>query len=150
MQDGEPFLAGTARPVVARMSAATAAQAGTADGGKVTVATARGSLTLPVEVAVMQDRVVWLPTRSAGSEIRRELAAYGHGLAGKPEVVGLNKIDAMASEDVARKCRALARAAGKGATVLPLSGVSGQGVPEIVNALLAAIDAAREDTLVEA
>jgi NADH-quinone oxidoreductase subunit G len=78
MQDGEPFLAGTARPVVARMSAATAAQAGTSDGGKVTVATARGSLTLPVEVAVMADRVVWLPTRSAGSEIRRELAA-GHG-----------------------------------------------------------------------
>ena len=78
MQDGEPFLAGTARPVVARMSAATAAQAGTSDGGKVTVATARGSLTLPVEVAVMPDRVVWLPTRSAGCEIRRELAA-GHG-----------------------------------------------------------------------
>jgi NADH-quinone oxidoreductase subunit G len=78
MQDGEPFLAGTARPVVARMSAATAAEAGTSDGGKVTVANARGSLTLPVEVAVMPDRVVWLPTRSAGSEIRRELAA-GHG-----------------------------------------------------------------------
>jgi NADH-quinone oxidoreductase subunit G len=78
MQDGEPFLAGTARPVVARMSAATAAQAGTSDGGKVAVATARGSLTLPVEVAVMPDRVVWLPTRSAGSEVRRELAA-GHG-----------------------------------------------------------------------
>ena len=78
MQDGEPFLAGTARPVVARMSAATAAEAGTADGGKVTVATTRGSLTLPVEVAVMPDRVVWLPTRSAGSEIRRELAA-GYG-----------------------------------------------------------------------
>jgi NADH-quinone oxidoreductase subunit G len=78
MQDGEPFLAGTARPVVARMSGATAAEAGTSDGGKVTVANARGSLTLPVEVAVMPDRVVWLPTRSAGSEIRRELAA-GHG-----------------------------------------------------------------------
>jgi NADH-quinone oxidoreductase subunit G len=78
MQDGEPFLAGTARPVVARMSAATAAEAGTADGGKVAVATTRGSLTLPVEVAVMPDRVVWLPTRSAGSEIRRELAA-GYG-----------------------------------------------------------------------
>jgi NADH-quinone oxidoreductase subunit G len=78
MQDGEPFLAGTARPAVASMSAATAAEAGTSDGGKVSVATARGSLTLPVEVAVMPDRVVWLPTRSAGSEIRRELVA-GHG-----------------------------------------------------------------------
>ncbi|HUY51573.1 MAG TPA: NADH-quinone oxidoreductase subunit G [Streptosporangiaceae bacterium] len=78
MQDGEPFLAGTARPVVARMSAATAAQAGTADGGKVTVATERGSLTAGVEVAVMPDRVVWLPAHSEGCEIRRELGA-GHG-----------------------------------------------------------------------
>ena len=39
MQDGEPNLAGTARAAVARMSAATAAEAGAADGGKVTVAT---------------------------------------------------------------------------------------------------------------
>src|SRR5690349_19106668 len=37
MQDGEPALAGTARPVVARISAATAAEAGVADGDKVTV-----------------------------------------------------------------------------------------------------------------
>ncbi len=50
MQDGEPSLAGTARPVVARMSAATAAEAGVADGDKVTVATGRGSVTVPVEV----------------------------------------------------------------------------------------------------
>ncbi len=47
MQDGEPSLAGTARPVVARMSAATAAEAGAADGDKVTVATGRGSVTVP-------------------------------------------------------------------------------------------------------
>jgi NADH-quinone oxidoreductase subunit G len=78
MQDGEPYLAGTARPVVARMSAPTAAQAGTADGGKVTVATGRGSLTLPVEVAEMPDGVVWLPTRSDGCDVRRDLGA-GHG-----------------------------------------------------------------------
>ncbi|HEY1624747.1 MAG TPA: NADH-quinone oxidoreductase subunit G, partial [Streptosporangiaceae bacterium] len=61
MQDGEPFLAGTARPAVARMSAATAAQAGLADGDKVTLATARGSVTLPVEVTTMVDNVVWAP-----------------------------------------------------------------------------------------
>ena len=78
MQDGEPFLAGTARPVVARMSAPTAAQAGVADGGKVTVATDRGSLTLPVEVTEMADQVVWLPAHSDGSQVRRELGA-GHG-----------------------------------------------------------------------
>jgi NADH-quinone oxidoreductase subunit G len=61
MQDGEPSLAGTARPVVARMSAATAAEAGVADGDKVTVASDRGSVTVPVEVGPMADHVVWLP-----------------------------------------------------------------------------------------
>ena len=61
MQDGEPSLAGTARPVVARMSAATAAEAGVADGDKVTIATDRGSVTVPVDVVPMADRVVWLP-----------------------------------------------------------------------------------------
>ena len=87
MQDGEPALAGTARPVVARMSAATAAEAGAADGDKVTVATDRGSVTVPVEIVPMADHVVWLPsaglpqaarTEHAGSTIRAELGA-GHG-----------------------------------------------------------------------
>jgi NADH-quinone oxidoreductase subunit G len=78
LQDGEPNLAGTARPAVARMSAATAAEAGVAENGKVTVATERGSVTVPVETADMPDRVVWLPTNSAGCPVRRELGA-GHG-----------------------------------------------------------------------
>jgi NADH-quinone oxidoreductase subunit G len=66
MQDGEAALAGTARPAVARMSAATAAEAGVADGDKVTVATERGSVTVPVEVAPMADHVVWLPAAGLG------------------------------------------------------------------------------------
>jgi NADH-quinone oxidoreductase subunit G len=90
MQDGEPSLAGTARPVVARVSAATAAQAGLADGDKVTVATDQGSVTVPVEVVSMADHVVWLPGAGlnpgtagpaavpGGSTIRAELGA-GHG-----------------------------------------------------------------------
>ena len=78
MQDGEPYLAGTARQPAARMSAATAAEAGTGDGGKVTVATAAGSVTVGVEVTDMPDRVVWLPANAAGCAARRELAA-GHG-----------------------------------------------------------------------
>src|SRR5665213_1888953 len=82
--------------------------------------------------------------------IRRELSAYGHGLAGKPEVIGLNKIDAIDPDEVKRKSRALARAAGSGAAVLPLSGVSGAGVSEVLGALLAAIEAEREGALVEA
>jgi NADH-quinone oxidoreductase subunit G len=78
LQDGEPNLAGTARAAVARMSAATAAEAGTADGGKITVATSHGAITVPVEIADMPDRVVWLPSNSAGSAVRRHLGA-GHG-----------------------------------------------------------------------
>jgi NADH-quinone oxidoreductase subunit G len=78
MQDGEPNLAGTARAAVARMSAATAAEIGTADGGKATVATGHGAVTVPVEIADMPDRVVWLPTNSAGSTVRSELrVGYG-------------------------------------------------------------------------
>ena len=71
MQDGEPSLAGTARPVVARMSAATAAEAGVADGDKVTVATDRGSVTVPVEVVPMADHVVWLPAAGLPGRARR-------------------------------------------------------------------------------
>jgi NADH-quinone oxidoreductase subunit G len=78
MQDGEPNLAGTARSAVARMSAATAAEVGVGDGGKVTVATEHGAITVPAEIADMPDRVVWLPTNSAGSAVRARLAA-GHG-----------------------------------------------------------------------
>ncbi len=78
MQDGEPNLAGTARPAVARMSAATAAEAGVTAGAKVSVATSRGAISVPVEITAMPDRVVWLPTNSAGCPVRRDLAA-GHG-----------------------------------------------------------------------
>ena len=69
------FLAGTARPVVARMSAATAGEAGVADGGKVVVSTAAGAVTADVRVTDMPDRVVWLPANSAGCAVRRELGA---------------------------------------------------------------------------
>jgi NADH-quinone oxidoreductase subunit G len=78
MQDGEPHLAGTARAPVARMSAATAAEAGVTDGAKVTVSTSRGAITVPAEITVMPDRVVWLPTNSAACAVRSQLGA-GHG-----------------------------------------------------------------------
>jgi len=78
MQDGEPNLAGTARAAVAKMSEATAAEAGVATGAKVTVSTRQGSITVPVEITVMPDRVVWLPSNSIGCAVRRQLGA-GHG-----------------------------------------------------------------------
>ncbi|RBM21273.1 NADH-quinone oxidoreductase subunit G [Prauserella sp. PE36] len=74
LQVDEPHLAGTARPVVARMSAATAEGLN----GHVTVSTDRGSITLPIEVADLPDGVVWLPGNSPGSKVRATLGA-GHG-----------------------------------------------------------------------
>ncbi|MHB1595510.1 MAG: molybdopterin-dependent oxidoreductase, partial [Streptosporangiaceae bacterium] len=78
MQDGEPYLADTARPAAAVMSAATAAEAETAAGRTVTVTTGHGTVILPVQTADMPDRVVWLPAHSPGCEVRRSLGA-GHG-----------------------------------------------------------------------
>ena len=69
--------------------------------------------------------------------IRQELAAYGHGLTDKPEIVGLNKIDALDGEAVKAKLRKLRRAAERGAVVLPMSGATGAGVPEVLAALFA-------------
>ena len=76
--------------------------------------------------------------------IRHELAGYGHGLAEKPEIIGLNKIDAIEPAEVQKKRRALARTARPGTPVLPLSGVSGAGLPELLSALARTIEGARE------
>ncbi|MDQ2852625.1 NADH-quinone oxidoreductase subunit G [Dermatophilaceae bacterium Sec6.4] len=73
MQDGEPFLAGTAPISQARISAATAAAVGVQDGGQLTVSTRSGAITAPVVVTDMPDHVVWLPTNSAGSAVRSTL-----------------------------------------------------------------------------
>ena len=76
--------------------------------------------------------------------IREELALYGHGLSAKPEIVGLNKIDAIDSEAVNAKYRELRKAAGVDTPVLPLAGATGAGVPEVLEAVLAAISGTRE------
>ena len=73
LQDGEPYLAGTARTPVLRLSAGTAAEINAADGDAVTVSTSRGSITLPLTITDMPDRVVWLPLNSPGSAVHRQL-----------------------------------------------------------------------------
>jgi len=80
MQEGEPHLAATARPVVARMSTATAAAAGVVD--IVTVTGPGGSVTIPVEIGDADgdvdgvvDGVVWLPSNSPGCRVRIDLGA---------------------------------------------------------------------------
>jgi GTP-binding protein len=73
--------------------------------------------------------------------VRDELVSYGGGLAEKPEIVALNKADAMSPRELSARRGALARASGH--PVLVVSGVSGQGVPEVLRALQAAVDASR-------
>ncbi len=65
--------------------------------------------------------------------IREELAGYGHGLAEKPEVVVLNKLDAMTPQARSSRLKALERAAGR--RVHLMSGATGEGVPEILRIL---------------
>jgi NADH-quinone oxidoreductase subunit G len=74
-QDGEPYLAGTAHRAVVRLSAATAAEIGATDAAQVTVSTTTGSITLPLVVTDMPDRVAWLPSNSRGSAVRSSLGA---------------------------------------------------------------------------
>jgi len=71
---------------------------------------------------------------AAYRSVRDELEAYGQGLAGKPELVALNKIDALTAEQTEAKARDLALAAGR--EVASISGVSGGGVREVLRTLL--------------
>lgn len=73
--------------------------------------------------------------------VRRELEAYGGGLADKPEIVALNKIDALSATELSAAKRKLARAAGR--TPLLISAAAGTGVRAALAALLHTIDAHR-------
>jgi NADH-quinone oxidoreductase subunit G len=83
MQDGEPFLAGTAPATIARVSAATAQSFGLEDGDAVEVSTESGSIVLPVAVTEgMVDHVVWMPTNSAGAPVRSALGVDSGAVVG--------------------------------------------------------------------
>ena len=69
--------------------------------------------------------------------IRGELDAYGQGLADKPEIVALNKIDALSPAERSRKRAALEKASGR--DVLLLSGVTGEGAEDVLRALASVI-----------
>jgi len=73
LQVAEPFLAGTAKSPVARISAATAARVGVAEGDLLEIATQVGSITLPVAFTEILDDVVWLPLKSVGSFVHSDL-----------------------------------------------------------------------------
>ncbi|MGB5559625.1 MAG: GTPase ObgE [Paracoccaceae bacterium] len=70
-----------------------------------------------------------------------ELDAYGAGLADKPRVTVLNKIDALDAKEIEKKRKILEKASG--GPVMAMSGVSGDGVQDVLRALRARIDANR-------
>jgi GTP-binding protein len=69
--------------------------------------------------------------------VRGELGAYGGGLAEKPELIALNKTDAMTPREISSRRAALARASGQ--DVHLVSGATGHGVPELLRAVQDAI-----------
>jgi GTP-binding protein len=73
--------------------------------------------------------------------VREEIEAYGAGLEDKPEVLALSKADAVPKDELKKKARALKKVAG----VAPLivSAATGEGVQEVLHALVRKIEAVR-------
>jgi GTP-binding protein len=69
--------------------------------------------------------------------VRSELDAYGADLVDKPEIVALNKIDALDPKDVTKLAKKLAKASGQ--EPLLLSGAAGTGVDEALDQLVKAL-----------
>jgi NADH-quinone oxidoreductase subunit G len=75
LQSGDDALAGTRHPAVARLSAATAHEVGVKDGDLLAVGGPAGTITLPLQVTPMPDRVVWLPLNSTAGGAYQGLGA---------------------------------------------------------------------------
>ena len=76
-------------------------------------------------VDATQDDVV-----GAWRTVRGELEAYGEGLADRPEILALNKVDALDAEERAEKAAALQAASGVAPRLI--SGVTGEGVQDML------------------
>ena len=63
--------------------------------------------------------------------IRKELKAYGNGLIEKPEIIALNKCDALTPEEIKEKMGKLKRSAKK-TPVYAISAATHQGVKDIL------------------
>ncbi|MBA2948035.1 NADH-quinone oxidoreductase subunit G [Streptomyces himalayensis] len=75
LQEGDEALAGTRHAAVARLSAATAAEAGVKDGDVLAVTGDAGTAELPLQITEMPDRVVWLPLNSTGTGVASDTGA---------------------------------------------------------------------------
>ena len=84
----------------------------------------------------------------AYNTIRGELEAYGEGLDEKPELVALNKCDALGSELAADQAKILEDAIGK--KVYQISAISGQGVKDVLYPMWSEVKIMRERRAEEA
>ena len=75
--------------------------------------------------------------------IRTELEAYGGGLSEKPEIIVLNKTDAMTPRELSSRKAALAKASG--AKIMTISAVTGEGVKEVLRTLQDIINTAKAE-----
>ena len=73
--------------------------------------------------------------------VREELQAYGGGLAEKPELLVLNKSDAMTPREAVSRRTALEKASGQ--EVMLLSGATQDNLPAVLRALMGRVHAAR-------
>jgi GTP-binding protein len=83
--------------------------------------------------------------KTAYVTIRNELAAYDEELADKPEIVVLNKIDALSADEIKDKAKILKRASK--AEVMTASGVSGKGVQDVLYRVISVLDEAKADAV---
>ncbi len=74
--------------------------------------------------------------------IRNELKLYSEELAAKEEIVALNKCDAMTEEEIKEKTVALKKAS-KHKKIFVMSGVSGEGVTDVLRAMIKVIEEKR-------
>jgi GTP-binding protein len=79
---------------------------------------------------------------AAYKTVRKELKAYGGGLAKKKEIIALNKCDALDDATREERLQALSKASRK--KVFALSGVSGEGRDEIIRELAKIVTDARD------
>ena len=81
---------------------------------------------------------------TAYKTIRKELKLYSAELAKKPELIALNKCDALTDDDIKEKSAALKKASRK--KIWPISGVTGQGVKEVLREMMKVIEkSSKED-----
>ena len=74
--------------------------------------------------------------------VRNELEQYGEGLADKQEIIALNKIDALDDELVQMLTDELSQVTSS--PIMPISGVTGDGVTEMLRALLKNVEKVRK------